>query len=293
MGSYPPAPITASVDDYSFEAQRYWYLVNCTMEDGRHWALRRFYEDFYDCQITLLKTFPEEAGQNNPAARTLPFMPGPVTFVTDSISSARRTSLDEYIKKLLEMPPHISKCQLIRELFTPRPNDIEKPHASQVLVHELFPQRNSQISQHSSESSRELSRQSSGGNLSANNFTGQGPRAPAQRANSVGQAHMVHMRAVSDLQPPRMLREGSTQSTQQQNFIKVKVSYQDEMIALRLPREVSLSQLQEKLHERLGNIDLSCIQYKDEPTNSFVPLISDGDLFNAINRNAKLVLYVV
>ncbi|RPB26034.1 hypothetical protein L211DRAFT_874593 [Terfezia boudieri ATCC MYA-4762] len=285
--------LAASVDDYSFEGGRYWYLVNCTMEDGRHWALRRFYEDFYDCQITLLKTFPEEAGQNNPASRTLPFMPGPVTFVTDSISSARRASLDEYIKKLLEMPPHISKCQLIRELFTPRPNDIEKPYASQALVSELFPQRNSQISQHSSDSSRELSRQSSGGNLNANNYAGQAPRAPGQRANSVGQAHMVHMRTVSDLQPPRMLREGSTQSTQQQNFIKIKVSYQDEMIALRLPRDVSFSQLQEKLHERLGNIDLSCIQYKDEPSNSFISMISDADLFAAINRNAKLVLYVM
>ena len=261
------------------------------MDDGRHWALRRFYEDFYDCQITLLKTFPEEAGQNNPAARTLPFMPGPVTFVTDSISSARRASLDEYIKKLLEMPPHISKCHLIRELFTPRPNDIEKPYPSNALVSELFPQRNSVASQQSSDSSRELSRQSSGANLSS---PIQGPRVPNQRTNSVGQAHMVHMRTVSDLQPPRMGREGSTQSTQQQqNFFKIKVSYQDEMFALRLPRDVSFSQLQEKLHERLGNIDLSCIQYKDEPSNTFINMISDTDLFTAINRNAKLVLYVM
>lgn len=292
MVSYPAIPISASVDDYSFEGGRYWYLVNCTMEDGRHWALRRFYEDFYDCQITLLKTFPEEAGQNNPAARTLPFMPGPVTFVTDTISSARRASLDEYIKKLLEMPPHISKCSLIRELFTPRPNDIEKPYPSQALVSELFPQRNSTVSQNSSESSKELSRQSSGGNLNSTNYPGQALRVPAPRANSVGQAHMVHMRTVSDLQPPRMLREGSTQSMQQ-NFIKVKVSYQDEMIALRLARDASFSQLQEKLQEKLGNIDLSCIQYKDEPSNSFINMISDSDLVTAISRNVKLVLYVI
>ncbi|KAF8463999.1 hypothetical protein BDZ91DRAFT_795909 [Kalaharituber pfeilii] len=287
-----PAPIYASVDDYSFEAGRYWYLVNCTMEDGRHWALRRFYEDFYDCQIQLLKTFPEEAGQNNPAARTLPFMPGPVTFVTDVISSARRASLDEYIKKLLEMPPHISKCSLIRELFTPRANDVEKPAPTHDRVSQIFPKRNSTISQQSSDSSRELSRQSSGANLNNNGYQHQVPRGSSQRANSLGQAHMVHMRTVSDLQPPRMLREGSTQSTQQ-NFIKIKVSYHDEMIAIRLPREISFAQLQEKLHERLGDIDLGCIQYKDEPTNTFVSMRNDIDLSVAMSRNNKLVLHIV
>ncbi|KAI5783857.1 hypothetical protein DFH27DRAFT_271950 [Peziza echinospora] len=288
---YALAPISASVDDYSFEGGRYWYLVNCTMEDGRHWALRRFYEDFYDCQITLLKSFPEEAGQMNPAARTLPFMPGPVTFVTDSISSARRASLDEYIKKLLEMPSHISKCSLIRELFTPRPSDVEKPYANSNVAAEMFPTRNSVISQQSQDS-QDASRQSGVGNL--NGYQGSGAsRSSSQRANSVGQAHMVHIRTASDLVPPRMLREGSTQSTQQLNFIKVKISYQEEMIALRLPKDISFSQLQEKLQERLGQVDLSTIQYKDEPTNSFVNLISDNDLYTAIMRNPKLVLYVL
>ena len=267
-------------------------MVNCTMEDGRHWALRRFYEDFYECQIALLKTFPEEAGSINPSARTLPYMPGPVAFVTDSISSARRASLDDYITKLLDMPLHISQCSLIRELFSPRPNDIEKPYATRNTVAELWPQRNSTASQQSSDSSRGPSRQSSAANL--NGYQGQLHRSASgqQRTNSVGQqAHMVHMRAVSDLQPPRMLREGSTQSNQP-NFIKIKVSYQDEMIALRLPRDVSFSQLQEKLHEKLGPVDLSCIQYKDEPSNSYVNMISDNDLFTATQRNAKLMLYI-
>lgn len=59
------------------------------MEDGRCWELSRYYHDFYDFQIALLTQFEEEAG-NRGKPRTLPFMPGPVTHVTDAISNGRR-----------------------------------------------------------------------------------------------------------------------------------------------------------------------------------------------------------
>lgn len=290
-----PAPATASVDDYNFENGRYWYLLNCTMDDGRHWSLCRFYEDFYDCQIALLKAFPEEAGQTTKAVRTLPFMPGPVTFVTDSISSARRASLDEYVKKLLEMPPHISKCALIRELFTPRPNDVENayPAANRVSQASYPQQRNSALSQLSSDSSREPSRQSSAANLNGSTPGGLGvgsQRNSGGRQNSIGQAHQVHMRAVSDLQPARMIRNESSQSSAQQSFVKVKISYQDDLIAIRLPRDVTFVQLQDKLQERLGT-EIKSIQYKEEQSGTYYDILSDHDLKTAFARNQKLVLF--
>ena len=92
------------------------------MEDGRHWELSRAYQDFYDFQIALLSEFPEEAG-NAGKQRTLPFMPGPVTYVTVQISHMRRESLDDYIKKLLRMSSYISRCHLVRQLFAPKEGD--------------------------------------------------------------------------------------------------------------------------------------------------------------------------
>lgn len=95
------------------------------MEDGSCWELQRYYEDFYQLQINLLNAFEAEAGRIEGHPRTLPFMPGPVKVVTDAISNGRRQNLDEYIKKLLAMPPHVSRCQYVRLLFVPREGDFE------------------------------------------------------------------------------------------------------------------------------------------------------------------------
>lgn len=94
------------------------------MEDGSHWELARFYQNFYDFQIKLLQRFPTEAARDG-GTRVLPYMPGPVTYVTDAISNGRRDSLDRYIKQLLALPTYISHCHLVRELFAPREGDFE------------------------------------------------------------------------------------------------------------------------------------------------------------------------
>ncbi|KAG0638230.1 hypothetical protein HOY80DRAFT_191040 [Tuber brumale] len=303
------APVLASVDSYSFENGRYWYVLNATMEDGRSWILCRFYEDFYDFQIALLDEFKEEAGHTG-QPRSLPYMPGPVTYVTDTISAARRMSLDEYIKKLLGMPTYISRSKLVRQLFAPRPGDVKATgyRQSQASLHD---NRRSTASQQSSDSSREPSRQSSQHNLNGTNggngypgLSAPPPRSSGQQprmggSNGISQAQQVHIRSASDLQPPRMLRQDSSMSaaTQGSNssqpgqFMKVKITFGDDLIAIRLPRDVSYVQLQEKLQERLG-ADISSVRYKDEPSGTYIDLLSDNDLAVALTRNPKLWLHV-
>ncbi len=95
------------------------------MEDGRWWELYRIYQKFYDFQIALLQQFPQEATTPQGGKRLLPFMPGPVTYVTDAISNGRRESLNQYVKELLALPSYISKCDLVKELFSPRDGDYE------------------------------------------------------------------------------------------------------------------------------------------------------------------------
>ncbi|KAI5816931.1 hypothetical protein BZA77DRAFT_246007, partial [Pyronema omphalodes] len=294
------APITASVDSYNFENGRYWYMVNATMEDGRSWSLCRFYEDFYDFQIALLDEFKEEAGHTG-HPRKLPYMPGPVTYVTDTISAARKQSLDEYIKKLLSMAPYISKCRLVKLLFAPRPGDVETTHyrGSQQLSGPDG-NRRSQASQLSSDSSREPSRQSSAHNLNGNSGNGYpGLSAPPPRTsgsmrgtNGIAQAQQVHYRSPSDLQPPRMMRNDSAMSSMSGQFVKIKIEYQDEMFAVRLPVDATFQMLQAKLNERLGTANLSSIQYKDEASAQVLDMASDADFSQAISRNPKLKLFV-
>lgn len=118
--------ISASVPRYQFLDDNYWYIVECVLEDGRQLELSRSYEDFHEFQTALLKKFPIEAGQRSPFTRTLPYMPAPVSKVTDSITDSRRKCLNDYLQALLKLPPHISKCQLVQQFFKLRGGDFER-----------------------------------------------------------------------------------------------------------------------------------------------------------------------
>ncbi|KAK3080403.1 hypothetical protein LTS18_001738 [Coniosporium uncinatum] len=119
------APLNASVPRYMFADDIFWFVVETQMEDGKHWELQRLYQDFYDLQINLIQEFPHEAGNVEGYNRSLPYMPGPVTYVTDNISNGRRANLDEYIRNLLQLPSHITQGYLVRKFFAPRENDWE------------------------------------------------------------------------------------------------------------------------------------------------------------------------
>jgi bud emergence protein 1 len=268
------APVQASIPRYCFDNDKYWYIIEAQMEDGRWWELSRYYHDFYDFQIALLSQFEEEAG-NKGKPRTLPFMPGPVTHVTNAISNGRRQNLDEYIKKLLGMPPHISRCQLVKQLFAPRPGDFEIDPT--MITDE---DRISGGSHRSSaqDLSRTASRQSSQGQMS--NYPSGGMRPPSSQRPS------LHAQPSSSSQ----LNGAVTGSTT--GAIKIKVFFQNEIIAIRVPSDIRFLQLMEKLKARLKVDDEIIIRYKDEPSGSFIELLSDNDLSRAIQRNVKLTLYV-
>ncbi len=285
------APISASLPRYCFDNDMYWYIIECQMEDGRHWELSRYYADFYDFQIALLEHFPEEAG-NKGKPRTLPFMPGPVAHVTDAISNGRRANLDEYIRKILSMPPHISKCQLVRQLFAPRPGDFEiDPNA----IGEDY--RLSGVSEQSSqpEASYSASRQSS--NSQVNGNAGYGGMPPPPHPNQQrGPA------ASSPIGGPPFLRNEASTLTQASGSssiknnpggaMKVKVFFQEDIIAIRVPTDIRYQQLKDKLRDRLKINDDIAIQYKDEPTNTIQDMMDDNDLEMALQQNPKLALYV-
>lgn len=296
------------------------------LEDGRHWELSRFYQNFYDFQIALLQEFPKEADSNG-GTRILPYMPGPVTYVTDAISNGRRESLNDYVKKLLSLPPYISKCQLVRELFAPREGDFELDPRT---VGEDY--RLSSASQQSSgpdSLSRTASRQSSSGQMNGNNgYHSAAMAAPQQRVShqrshpsvsatngaSVGQQSYhgkleSQQQAAINRQPSSLTQASGTSSgnrstpansasnTSTTNVassgaLKIKVHFEDDVIAIRVSSEISFVQLKDKLKDRLKVQDDIAIQYRDEPTGSYAALLSDRDLDMALRRNPKLALYI-
>ncbi|KAK9375727.1 protein scd2/ral3, partial [Lipomyces chichibuensis] len=281
--NYEPAVISAIVDRFSFDNNRYWYLVIAEMEDGTFRNLCRYYEDFYDFQIRLLDEYPDEAGRTG-RQRILPFIPGPVTFVNDSISSQRRANLDEYVQKLIALPPYISRSTLVKGLFALRAGDAESQHAGSSLPQPYY--RDSRPIANSGQSSQRINTVYSSSTVD---------QASARTSRPRQQQSMDRLRSESS---PQLAQYGSTgrssnlsdYSAHQSGQLKIKVFYQEDLIAIKVPVDVEYSQLENKLHERLGSSNLT-FYFHDEQSGQHYLLNSNEDLAAAVGNSSKLVLY--
>lgn len=293
------APISARIPRYCFAEDKYWFVIEAALEDGRHWELSRYYEDFYDFQIALLTEFPAEAGNTGTQKRSLPYMPGPVSYVTDAITEGRQHNLDAYVKNLLTQPPYISRCTLVKQFFAPREGDYEMdPNA----VEEEY--RLSAGSQPSSNDSRTLaaSRQSSRGDLNAERYSSGGPTGlTAAPGHQRGQSSLSINNGQGPTRQTSSLSQPSSNSispgavgAQQPSAMKVKIYFGDDLIAIRVPTDIQFQQLYDKISDRLKipQGDEIALYYKDEPSGEKPNLMSDNDLDIALSRNDKLIIYV-
>ena len=319
-----PHPVRASVPRFLYADDKYHFVVESTLADGSQWDLSRIYEDFYELQINLIKAFPEEAGQTG-QTRTLPYMPGPVQFVTDKISEGRRENLDEYLHNLLRLGPHIVRSQLVSGFFSPKGGDYEvDPNAAdsngQVPVQPIqmqphpAEQRHSQASQRSipysvSQASTYQTPQHERQMSSLTQQTARGPghyRNPSNFSTTSGT--VTH--------PPPMQRQTTAQSQSSSASsapMKVKVWFdRDTCVVVRMPPkgQFRYSDLHRKVTERRklefsnkkdsGVEDESRIddeqpmemEYRDERDGEYYQLKDDGQLAHALDSNEKLTLVV-
>ncbi|KAI1656789.1 scd2/ral3 [Daldinia decipiens] len=276
------APLSARIPRYCFAEDKYWFVIEATLEDGRHWELSRYYEDFYDFQIALLTEFPAEAGNTGTHKRTLPYMPGPVNYVTDAITEGRLHNLDAYVKNLLGQPPYISRCNLVKQFFAPREGDYEiEPNGDEYRL--------SGGSRSSVDSPRDdNSRQSSRNNLNGNGYSGLSA-APRQMQN--GQPQMT--RQTSSLSQPSQtsLSPGISQGGPS---LKVKLHFNDDTFLIRVPSDTNFQQLYERIRERtkVSSGDQIQLFYRDEQSGDKLSLLSNNDLNYALEHNEKLVVFV-
>ena len=294
-GNYPPhaqqnsapllAAIKASVPRYCFADDIFWFIVECQMEDGRHWELQRLYQDFYDLQINLIQEHPLEAGNVKGHERTLPYMPGPVTYVTDNISNGRRANLDEYIRNLLKLGPHVTRSNLVRVFFAPREGDYEIDPSVGAEEGGGAGWRGSGASQDSpANRSNAASPQSSAGNLSQQQSYTQQSRP----GTATQQSHYRTPSSLSTQQRPG----GGGQTTQH----KIKVWFApDNCVVIRMPPQFTYRMLYQKLKERRAlerfegedeNTELE-VEYKDEMEGGWFPCRGEEELRVGLERNSE------
>lgn len=324
------APVRAAVPKYIFADGKFHFVVECKLTNNTHWDLSRIYEDFYELQINLIAVFPEEAGQVPGKARTLPYMPGPVKFVTDNISEGRRENLDQYLRELLGMAQHITCSSLVRNFFAPREGDYEvDPNVADLNEHARSAepqQRYSQASQSSfnqgaqSIHSHSQSRQGStaGMHQHSQSQASNSPYAhqrgqPSLSANAPPQQQQQgHYRTPSEYtqnpptpntqQPPRAVTGGSMST----GPVKVKAWFDRETcVVIRMPPrgQFNYADLYQKIVDRRKlefkdngsgeeeNAELD-IEYRDEENGEYYRLEGDEDLEIGVERNEKLTLAV-
>jgi bud emergence protein 1 len=91
--------------------------------------------------------------------------------------------------------------------------------------------------------------------------------------------------------PPQ---QQSQQQPQAGTVMKIKVSYNGDLIALRVPTDIQYQQLCDKIQDRLKVSPTEQVQlfYKDESTGEKPRLTNDAELDYALERNEKLMLFV-
>lgn len=313
------APVRASVPRYIFGDEKFQFVVECKLSNETHWDLSRIYEDFYELQINLINAFPEEAGQVSGKQRILPYMPGPVKYVTDNITEGRRVNLDEYLRDLLRLPQHIVCSSLVRNFFSPREGDYEVDPSAVDLNDHARPataRSNDRYSAASSQGSYQSQQyQQPGQARGPPNGTGhqynpsQSSTAPYghQRAQQSQASNSFTSQSPPNAggMPPNQRTMTNTTTSSQTNTAPVKVKAwfdRDTCVVIRMPArgQFSFDDLHRKIVERRRleykgqdqNDDVLDIEYRDEKDGEYYRLEGDEDLDIAVERNEKLTLAV-
>lgn len=74
--------------------------------------------------------------------------------------------------------------------------------------------------------------------------------------------------------------------------MKIKVFFQDDIIAIRVAQDISFAALKDRLVERLKVNEEIAVSYKDETSGEVCEMRTEADLDRALGKGGKLVLVV-
>jgi bud emergence protein 1 len=273
------APEQATVSRYCYAEGKYWFVISARL-GGRWWELSRYYEDFYDFQRALFARFPSK--------RILPEVPREVdSALNEDLTKDSQEMLNTFVKNLLMQPREILEGLCVRQFFAPREGDYEKD--SGIISDEPRDARGARPGQGVDDPSRHYSRDHlNGAGYSGHSTTPRQVSDPYQGTWCNAQLNGLQKHSADGC-----FVEGGTHQPIQGGAMKVKMYFEGDLIALRVPTDVQYEQLCSRIRERTkrgrdGELQLF---YKDERTGNKLNLMSDDDLSRALRDNEKLLLY--
>lgn len=235
-------------------------------------------------------------------------MPIPLQVVTDTVSASRRTDLDGYVQDLCKLPSRITQHRLVEQLFSVREGDTETPagsananghgngHGNGASVSGGLnsPSLGRSGPSNVRDPERRVSPVANGGGpravFAARN---QGQRSYGDDSSSGGASPSMRSQAQfpGSNNGPSVGVGGLSGSAPSEEMIKIKISYHEDIMAMRIPVSISFRSLQQKIFERLHS-DHKDLSYRDD-RGDFATIQNDGDVRDAIDRSGgKLMIYV-
>uniref|UniRef100_A0A8C7Q194 Neutrophil cytosolic factor 1 n=1 Tax=Oncorhynchus mykiss TaxID=8022 RepID=A0A8C7Q194_ONCMY len=134
-----------------FPSQHYVYMLMVKWNDLSEKLIYRGYPEIYTFHKSLKEMFPIEAGDINKKDRIIPELPAPKWLDNQKSTETRQSTLAEYCSSLINLPPKISRSQLVRSLFKVRPEDENPPAQHPLKRNETFVVSNDKTRDNTSE----------------------------------------------------------------------------------------------------------------------------------------------
>uniref|UniRef100_A0A4W5MBW7 Neutrophil cytosolic factor 1 n=1 Tax=Hucho hucho TaxID=62062 RepID=A0A4W5MBW7_9TELE len=134
-----------------FPSQHYVYMLMVKWNDLSEKLIYRGYPEIYTFHKSLKEMFPIEAGDIDKKDRIIPALPAPKWLDNQKSTETRQSTLAEYCGSLINLPPKISRSQLVRSLFKVRPEDENPPAQHPLKRNETFVVSNDKTRDNTSE----------------------------------------------------------------------------------------------------------------------------------------------
>ncbi|XP_070839076.1 neutrophil cytosol factor 1 [Chaetodon trifascialis] len=121
-----------------FPSQHYVYMLMVKWSDLSEKLIYRTYPEIHTFHKSLKEMFPIESGQIEKRDRIIPSLPAPRWLDSEKSTETRQSTLAEYCRSLINLPPHISRCKHLANFFKVRPEDENPPAPNTLKRNETF-----------------------------------------------------------------------------------------------------------------------------------------------------------
>uniref|UniRef100_A0A671VFR2 Neutrophil cytosolic factor 1 n=1 Tax=Sparus aurata TaxID=8175 RepID=A0A671VFR2_SPAAU len=121
-----------------FPTQHFIYMLMVKWSDLSEKLIYRTYPEIHTFHKSLKEMFPIESGEIEKKDRIIPSLPAPRWLDSQKSTETRQTTLAEYCRLLINLPPHISRCKLLTNFFKVRPEDENPPAPNTLKRSETF-----------------------------------------------------------------------------------------------------------------------------------------------------------